>query len=221
MSGQKRTNRKKASPATNVTPPKGAAPVPKPKTKQSPASPVLPATNGAASAGCTPPGAGQFGPSNNGYRTDYYIHIQGSLKPDGGHLLIINNTVHIKIDWLKFMILVVLASLARSKSKLSTPLDFIAGDYLQADKISALIEELKLAKITCAGQTLVGCTNASDPGFVHRAKWDLRSQIERQRLNKDLVHAIEGAGYRISTPPGRIKITLLSPDGEVVYHWAE
>ena len=161
------------------------------------------------------------GPNGGGYHTKYLIEIYGSLKPDGGHLLIVDGR-RIKIDWLQFILLLILASHARSKAGLDSPIDLRGGDYLQPARIEEIISQLKSGSLLCAGRQLPECQNAYCADLLRNAKYDLRLRVQRKHKNPNLLDRGDGAGYRISTPPTRIKITLLiEGDHDLVFDWQE
>ena len=162
------------------------------------------------------------GPNGGGYHTKYHIEIYGSLKADGSHLLIIDHKTRIKIDWLQFILLLILASHVRSKAGLDSPIDLKGGDYLQPSRIEEIITQLKAGNLQCAGRQLPECQNAYCAGLLRNAKYDLRLRVQRKHKNPNLLDRGDGAGYRISTPPARIKITLLSEgEHDLVFDWQE
>ena len=231
MSGPNKKKRKKPLAGANAHSPKSAAPGRKATTTPSTA-PDTPATssggpqplvttNWGNSSGPSPGTSAHCGPGHNGYHTDYFIEIQGSLKPNGGHLLIINNQVRIKIQWLQFILLVILASRARAKARLPTPIDIRGGDYLQPSRIAEIIGSLKDGRLHCGRQEALRSGIDTGEKAIYDAKWDLRLKIKLKHKEPSLIDAIEGAGYRISTPPARIKITLVDPADDEVYEWAE
>jgi len=158
-------------------------------------------------------------PGSNGYHTDYEVEIQGSLKPDNGHLLILNKTTRIKLQWLQFIVLLILGSHARANAGLTTPIDIRGGDYLQPSRISEIIAQLKDGALLCAGGKLPLCANATDATAIHDAKWDLRKRIKKKQMIPWLIDDGEGAGYRLSCPPGHIKIKLVDPTGNQLFDW--
>jgi hypothetical protein len=148
------------------------------------------------------------------------LEIYGSLKPDGSHLLIIDRKTRIKIDWLQFILLLILASHARSKAGLDSPIDLRGGDFLQPARIEEIIKQLKDGALQCAGRQLPECQNAYGADLLRNAKWELRLRVQRKQKNPDLLDRGDGAGYRISTPPGRIKITLVIEGADdLVFGW--
>jgi hypothetical protein len=150
------------------------------------------------------------------------LEIYGSLKPDGSHLLIIDRRTRIKIDWLQFILLLILASHARSKAGLDSPIDLRGGDFLQPARIEEIIKQLKDGTLQCAGRQLPECQNAYGADLLRNAKWELRRRVQRKHKNPDLLDRGDGAGYRISTPPGRIKITLLIEGADdLVFGWQD
>ena len=231
MSGPNKKNRKKPLADANADSTKSDAPGRKAKNAPSTA-PDTPAArdgeshpsvsnNGGNSSAALPGASGHCGPGHNGYHTDYFIEIQGSLKPNGGHLLIINNQVRIKVQWLQFILLVILASRARAKARLPTPIDIRGGDYLQPSRIAEIIESLKSGAVRCGRQEALRSGIDTGEKAIYDAKWDLRLKIKFKHKQPSLIDAIEGAGYRISTPAARIKITLVDPVDDEVYDWAE
>jgi hypothetical protein len=159
--------------------------------------------------------------NGGGYHTKYLIEIYGSLKPDGSHLLIIDGK-RIKIDWLQFMLLLILASHARSKAGLDSPIDLWGGDYLQPSRIEEIITQLKSGSLLCAGRQLPECQNAYGADLLRNAKYELRRRVRSKHKNPNLLDRGDGAGYRISTPPARIKITLLIEGArDLVFDWHE
>jgi hypothetical protein len=170
----------------------------------------------------TPSSTAQRALNRGLYHTRYFIEIYGSLKPDGSHLLIIDRKTRIKIDWLQFILLLILASHARSKAGLDCPMDLRGGDYLQPSRIEEIIQQLKAGSLLCAGGQLPECQNAYDADLLRNAKYDLRLRIARKCKNPNLLDRGDGAGYRISTPPTRIKITLLMVGfDDLVFDWKE
>ena len=161
------------------------------------------------------------GPNGGDYHTKYHIAIYGSLKADGSHLLIIDGK-RIKIDWLQFILLLILASHARSKAGLDSPIDLRGGDYLQPSRIEEIITQLKSGSLQCAGRQLPECQNAYGADLLRNAKWELRRRVQTNHKNPNLLDRGDGAGYRISTTPARIKITLLiEGEHDLVYDWRE
>ena len=160
-------------------------------------------------------------PNGGDYHTKYLIEIYGSLKPDGSHLLILDGK-RIKIDWLQFFLLLILASHARSKAGLDSPMDLRGGDYLQPSRIEEIIQQLKNGSLLCGGRPLPECQNAYSADLLRNAKWELRQRVQRKHKNPNLLDRGDGAGYRISTPPGRIKIILLVEGADdLVFDWQE
>jgi hypothetical protein len=187
-----------------------------------------PAVNSAAPArprpiGSRPPSvpARRF-PNGGDYHSKYLLEVYGSLNPDGGHLLIIDRKTRVKIDWLQFILLLILASHARSKAGLSSPIDLRGGDYLQPSRVEDIIKQLKAGALLCNGHRLPPCQNAYSADLIRNAKWDLRLRVQRKNKNPNFLDRGDGAGYRISAPPGRIKITLLLNDADdAVFDWHE
>jgi len=161
-------------------------------------------------------------PNGGDYHSKYLLEIYGGLKPDGSHLLIIDRKTRIKIDWLQFMVLLILASHARSKAGLDSPMDLRGGDYLQPSRIEEIIKQLKEGSLLCGERRVPECQNAYGADLVRNAKWDLRLRVQRKHKNPNFLDRGDGAGYRISAPPGRIKITLLI-DGahDLIFDWSE
>jgi hypothetical protein len=220
----KQIAKQKAAPGAPATPAASKAQTPVP-----PAPPV----NGAPSPHLQPiaetrvnepgpfPGP-RRAPAGGAYHTNYLIEVYGSLKPDGSQLLIIEGRTPIKIDWLQFLLLLILASHARSKAGLDSPMDLRGGDFLPPARIELIITQLMEGTLSCAGRRFPKCLNAYDADLIRNAKYDLRLRLRRHRKRPDLLDRGGGTGYRISTPPGRIKITLLI-DGadDVVFDWHE
>lgn len=159
--------------------------------------------------------------NGGGYHTKYLIEIYGSLKADGSQLLFIDGK-RIKIDWLQFMLLLILASHARSKAGLDSPIDLWGGDYLQPSRIEEIITQLKSGTLLCAGRQLPECQNAYGADLLRNAKYELRRRVRTKHKNPNLLDRGDGAGYRISTPPVRIKITLLIEGArDLEFDWHE
>lgn len=160
--------------------------------------------------------------NGGGYHTKYLIEIYGSLKADGSHLLIIDHKTRIKIDWLQFILLLILASHARSKAGLDSPIDLRGGDYLQPSRVEEIITQLKSGSLLCAGRQLPECQNAYAAELLRNAKWELRRRVKARLKNPNLLDRGDGAGYRISTSPAWIKITLLiEGEHDLVFDWLE
>jgi hypothetical protein len=155
----------------------------------------------------------------NGYHSDDLIEIQGSLNPNNGHLLIINKQTVIPLQRLQFVMLLLLASLARGRMGYSVPIPVCGGDFLQPTSMTSLVKSLQDGSVSCAGLPWPMCQNSHEPEDFHDAKWLLRGRLTRNDQNADLLDAIPSAGYRLSVPPGRIKITIVHPDGDKIYDW--
>jgi hypothetical protein len=161
------------------------------------------------------------GPHNNGYHTNYHIEIQGAMIPNGGHLLIIDNKVPIRIEFIQFVLLVILGSHARVRAGLSAPIEIKGGKYVQPSRIVEIIDDLKAGRVKCGGYTLNGYLQSLGTELIHDAKWEVRRRLRGHRKRQDLLCGIDGAGYLLSLPPGRIKIRLVRPAGDLVWDWTE
>src|SRR5262245_13165351 len=159
------------------------------------------------------------GPRNNGYHTNYRIEIQGAMIPNGGHLLIIDHKCRIRIDFIQFILLVILASHARMSVGLPAPIEIKGGEYVQPSRIHEIIDDLKAGRLQCGGYTLNGYLQTLDTPLIHNAKWELRRRLKVHNKKIDLLDGIEGAGYLLSLFPGRIKIRLVHPSGDRVWDW--
>jgi hypothetical protein len=194
----------------------------KPHRRRRPAPSSSPTQGTPGAAGPAAPslgGAYRRPPGSNGYHSDALIEIQGSLHPDNGHLLILNKQTPIPLQWLQFVMLILLASLARGKAGYAAPIPVCGGDYLQPTRIASLIEDLYQGRLGCAGLRWPACGNSREPKDVHDAKWALRERLANYGQNPDLLDAVRGVGYRLSVPPGRIKITITDPAGVKVFDW--
>lgn len=161
-------------------------------------------------------------PNGGDYHSRYFLEIYGGMKPDGSHLLIIDRKTRIKIDWLQFILLLILASHSRSKAGLDSPINIRGGDYLQPSRVEDIIKQLKAGTLLCAGRRLPECQNAYDAALIRNAKWDLRLRVQRKSKNSNFLDRGDGAGYRISAPASRIKITLqIEGEHDLVFDWQE
>lgn len=140
------------------------------------------------------------------YATRYHFHVLGAFRPRG-HLLIINKTIHIPLQLSEFLMLFVLACHARTLAKLDAPMAVDGGIYVLPERIVKYIKRIK------AGEPgLNDHLNDLNEATVHGAKLRVRQRLQRKNLIEDLLESMRHSGYRISTRPKWIKITLFDDD---------
>jgi len=137
------------------------------------------------------------------YRTQYHVHLIGGFRP-GGHLLIIDHVIPIKLELGQWLLCLMLACHARTGAGLSTPIEIQGGIFLPPARISTLIRDLQKRE-----PGLKDHPKDVSPAAMHLAKWDIRERLEPHGLDPDLLLGIRLVGYILSTPPHRISITLI------------
>jgi hypothetical protein len=137
------------------------------------------------------------------YRTQYHVHFIGGFRP-GGHLLIIDHVIPVKLELAQWLLCLMLACHARTGAGLPTPIEIHGGIFLPPARISGLIRDLQKRE-----RGLQDHPKDVSPSAMHLAKWDIRARLQRQGLDPDLLLGIRLAGYILSAPPNHISITLI------------
>lgn len=149
------------------------------------------------------------------FATQYHVHLRGTFAKDGERALIITNgseVTTVELQLVQFLTLLILACLARREAGLDAPIDVRGGAYLQRRRIYTEIMSLKAREPDLRGQAenLV-------PQDVYQARYGTRQRLKEGGLIQDLLESRPRSGYRISTLPQWIKITLFDEQGS--QHW--
>jgi hypothetical protein len=133
----------------------------------------------------------------------------------------INNAICIKLQWLQFVTLLVLASVARRNVGLPAPIDITDRDYLQPADIEGILARLKAGELSCAGLPWPACANSTSAQDISDAKYKLLQRLIAHRQNPGLIDPVPHAGFRLSVRPGRIRIRLVDGKGVHLWDWTE
>ena len=142
------------------------------------------------------------------YKTDLHLHLQGTFAPQGSLLLTLDHQINVQLQLIQFLMLFVLASHARTRAGLPSPLELPSGRFVSPKRLVEIIR----SKIKPGERGLDGLFDNLTPDQLSNPKCVLLARLAAHGVSRDLLEWVRGSGWRISTPPSRIRITLIDPE---------
>ena len=142
------------------------------------------------------------------FKTVRHVHLQGTFAPQGSLLLTIDHQINLQLQLIQFLMLFVLASHARTRAGLPSPIQLASGRFVSPKRIVELIQD----KIQPGEPGLKGLFDNLTPDQLCNPKCVLLDRLAAHGVDRDLIEWVRGSGWRISTPPHLIRITLMDPE---------
>jgi len=142
-----------------------------------------------------------------GYKTNDPVDLSGGLGRRTLKRVRVSGAPPIYLDQRQFLVLFILACHRLTQKGLPAPFPVPGAPFLSAAAILEAIDRFQ----ECSGASLSVLANGIDADIA-RVVFGLREKLRKNGLNPNLIETgPRGTGYRLSTPPANVTVTLLRP----------